>query len=44
MQFQCLKKIKNSEIIIYDSMMGHIGTHEIIKIENELEYFLKQFK
>lgn len=38
------EKIKNSEIIIYDSEMGHIGTHEIIKIENELENFLKEFK
>ncbi|MEA4957599.1 Homoserine O-acetyltransferase [bioreactor metagenome] len=38
------KKINNSEIIVYDSVMGHIGTHEIIKIEKELENFLKIFK
>lgn len=38
------KLIKDSELIIYDSSMGHVGTHEIIKIENELENFLKDFK
>ncbi|WP_224426257.1 alpha/beta fold hydrolase [Methanobrevibacter sp. TMH8] len=38
------KMIKDSKLIIYDSIMGHIGTHEIIKIKKELEEFLKDFK
>ncbi len=38
------KMIKNSELLIYDSWMGHVGTHEIIKIEKELARFLKEFK
>lgn len=38
------KMIKDSELIVYDSSMGHVGTHEIIKIKNELENFLKDFK
>jgi len=36
--------IDNSKLVIYDSLMGHVGTHEIIKIEKELEEFLKDFK
>lgn len=36
--------IKDSKLVIYDSFMGHVGTHEIIKIENELKEFLKDFK
>jgi len=40
----CHKMIKDSKLVIYDSFMGHVGTHEIIKIENELEEFLKDFK
>ncbi|RBQ23733.1 Homoserine O-acetyltransferase [Candidatus Methanobinarius endosymbioticus] len=38
------KMIKDSELVIYDSNMGHIGTHEIIKIKKELANFLKDFK
>lgn len=38
------KMIKDSKLVIYDSNMGHIGTHEIVKIEKELEEFLKSFK
>lgn len=36
--------IEDSKLVIYDSFMGHVGTHEIIKIENELKEFLKDFK
>jgi len=36
--------IGGSKLVIYDSLMGHVGTHEIIKIEKELEEFLKDFK
>lgn len=38
------KIIKGSKLVIYDSSMGHVGTHEIIKIEKELGEFLKDFK
>jgi homoserine O-acetyltransferase len=38
------KMIKNSQLIIYDSIMGHVGTHEIIKIEKEVNDFLNEFK
>ena len=38
------KMIEGSELVIYDSLMGHIGTHEIIKVEEKLEEFLKDFK
>ena len=38
------KKIKNSHLIIYDSMMGHIGTSEIKKIEKEIKEFVNEFK
>lgn len=38
------KMIKNSKLVVYDSIMGHVGTHEIIKIENELNDFLVEFK
>lgn len=36
--------IKNSELVLYDSLLGHVGVHEIIKIEKEIENFLKDFK
>jgi homoserine O-acetyltransferase len=36
--------IKDSNLVIYDSLMGHVGTHEIIKIGDELEEFLHDFK
>jgi len=36
--------IKDSKLVIYDSIMGHVGTHEIIKIKKELDEFLKDFK
>lgn len=38
------KMIEGSKLVIYDSLMGHVGIHEIIKIEKELEEFLKDFK
>jgi homoserine O-acetyltransferase len=37
------KMIKNSNLIIYDSQLGHRGINEIVKIENELKKFLNQF-
>ncbi len=36
--------IEGSKLVIYDSNMGHIGTQEILKIENELNEFLNDFK
>jgi len=38
------KMIKNSHLLTYDTLLGHIGTNEIIKIENEINDFLKEFK
>jgi homoserine O-acetyltransferase len=38
------KMIKNSEIIIYDSILGHIGTSELDKVEKEIYAFLEDFK
>ncbi|MDR2829915.1 MAG: alpha/beta fold hydrolase [Methanobrevibacter sp.] len=37
------KMIKNSKLIIYDSDLGHLGTGEIFKVENELKEFLNQY-
>ncbi|BBL61352.1 homoserine O-acetyltransferase [Methanobrevibacter arboriphilus] len=37
------KMIKNSKLVIYDSIFGHLGVNEIIKIENELKDFLNKF-
>jgi len=37
------KMIKNSKLVVYDSIFGHLGVNEIIKIENELKDFLKEF-
>jgi len=37
------KLIKNSKLAIYDSIFGHLGINEIIKIENDLKEFLKDF-
>nr|WP_281177980.1 alpha/beta fold hydrolase [Methanobrevibacter cuticularis] len=36
--------IKNSKLLLYDSLMGHIGTREINKVEKEIGEFLKAFK
>ena len=36
--------IKNSELIIYDSDLGHIGFRELEKIEKELSEFMLNFK
>lgn len=38
------KMIKNSHLIIYDSLMGHVGSNELIKIEDEINLFLNEFK
>lgn len=37
------KLIKDSQLIIYDSPLGHVGSHEIEKIEDELYEFFKKF-
>ncbi len=37
------KMIKNSKLILYDSIFGHLGVNEIIKIKKELEAFLSEF-
>ncbi|MGL4669001.1 MAG: alpha/beta fold hydrolase [Methanobacteriaceae archaeon] len=38
------KMIKNSELLVVDSISGHLATHEIGIIEKELESFLAEFK
>ncbi len=38
------RMIKNSQLLIYDSLLGHIGTHEIHKVTGEINEFLKNFK
>lgn len=38
------KMIKNSKLVIFDSCMGHIGSSELYKIEDDLEEFLSEFK
>ena len=37
------KMIKDSKLIIYDSLLGHLGVSEISKVESELKEFLNQF-
>jgi homoserine O-acetyltransferase len=37
------KLIKNSKLVRYDSLLGHVGTIEISKINNELNDFLEKF-
>ncbi|MCK9151206.1 alpha/beta fold hydrolase [Methanobacterium alcaliphilum] len=36
--------IKNSELIIYDSLLGHIGTGELDKVGGDIREFLDGFK
>ena len=36
--------IKNSTLICYNSYLGHVGSSELGKIQNELEGFMSQFK
>lgn len=36
--------IENSELIIYNSYIGHIGSSQLNKIKDELEEFMLQFK
>ena len=38
------KMIKNSKLVIFDSCMGHVGSSELYKIEEDLEEFLSEFK
>ena len=37
------KLIKNSQLVIFDSELGHVGTNELIKIEDDLKQFLSKF-
>jgi homoserine O-acetyltransferase len=36
------KMIKNSKLVIYDSLLGHVGSSEILKVEKELKEFLSK--
>ncbi|WP_409199805.1 alpha/beta fold hydrolase [Methanobrevibacter sp. DSM 116169] len=36
------KMIKNSTLAIYDSLMGHVGSSEILKVEKQLKEFLSK--
>lgn len=36
--------IEDSELIIYDSDLGHIGFRELETIEKELSEFMKNFR
>ncbi|BAW30877.1 homoserine O-acetyltransferase [Methanothermobacter sp. MT-2] len=37
------RRIKNSKIIIYDSICGHLGVNELEKIEDEFKEFLEPY-
>lgn len=37
------KRIKNSKILLFDSICGHIGTKDLISVENDISNFLKEF-
>ncbi len=37
------KMIKDSKLIIYDSINGHIGSRELVKVEDKISQFLKEF-
>ncbi|MDL2246414.1 alpha/beta fold hydrolase [Methanobrevibacter sp. OttesenSCG-928-K11] len=36
------KMIKNSTLVIYDSILGHIGSSEILKVEDPIKEFLSK--
>ncbi len=36
------KLIKNSKLICYDSMLGHVGTNELVKIKDEIGEFMEK--
>jgi homoserine O-acetyltransferase len=38
------KKIKNSKIALFDSIWGHIGTDDMIKVENDIIGFFNDLK
>jgi homoserine O-acetyltransferase len=38
------KLIKDNKLVIFDSLMGHVGSYELNKIEGELEEFISEFK
>jgi len=38
------KKIKNSKIVLFDSIWGHIGTDDMIKAENDIIDFFNDLK
>ena len=37
------KMIKDSKLVIYDSINGHIGSRELVKVEDKIGQFLKEF-
>ena len=37
------KMIKNSKLVCYDSLLGHIGSKEILKVEDEIKEFLGMY-
>ena len=37
------KMIKDSKLVIYDSINGHIGSRELVKVEDKISQFLKEF-
>ena len=39
-----IRAMKDSELIIYDSDLGHIGFRELETIEEELSAFMKNFR
>lgn len=38
------KLIKDNKLVIFDSLMGHVGSYELNKIECELEEFISEFR
>ncbi len=38
------KAIKGSKLCLYDSLLGHLGSSEIIKAKNVIEEFLSEIK
>jgi homoserine O-acetyltransferase len=38
------KLIKDNKLVIFDSLMGHVGSYELNKIEGELEEFISEFR
>lgn len=37
------KMLKNSQLICYDSLLGHVGSNELVKIKDELSEYMSKF-